>query len=269
MKDSLGDRMKEYEANASLSLCKYWPIIARIDGRAFHSFTKGLKRPYDKGLSDLMVATTKYLVEESNAVLGYTQSDEISLMFYTDNPDVTQLFFDAKHSKMVSILASMTTAFFNMQLYNYLPDKALGFSLVPKRWATFDTRVFNVPNKEEAINYFLWRELDATKNSISMAAQSMYSHYELQGKNSSDKQEMMWQKGVNWNDYPDFFKKGTYLKRVKVRKPFSVLELANLPEKHSARYNPNLEYDRSEVQELIIPPLTKVVDKEKVLFGYS
>jgi tRNA(His) 5'-end guanylyltransferase len=259
-KDSLGDRMKGYEFQYSgQQLLPLIPIVARMDGKAFHTFTAGLKRPFDERLSNLMVATTRYLVQETNARVGYTQSDEISLVWYSEEID-SETFFDAKLLKMTSVLAAMTTAFFNRHMPGYLPEKADKLPL-------FDARVYNVPTDWEATNYLIWREMDATRNSISMAAQSMFSHNELQNKGSSEMQEMMFQKhGVNWNNYPDFFKRGTYLARRKTVRPFTAAELDKLPEKHAARKNPNLTVERQDVVKLEIPPLRRITNREEVIF---
>ena len=141
---------------------------------------------------------------------------------------------------MISDLASMCSVYFNRQLPNFLPEKV-------DKMPRFDCRVFNVPTLDEAVNTFLWREQDATKNSISMAAQSVYSHNQLNGKTGSDKQEMLFQKGINWNDYPDFFKRGSYIQRKRTLTKFSTEELEKLPQKHQARLNPNLEIERWEI----------------------
>ena len=203
---SFGDRMKSYEwQETSRRLLPLLPAIARLDGKSFSAFTEGLERPYDSRLSQLMVATTKYLVEETGALCGYTQSDEISLLFYSDDAK-SQIFYAGKVHKMNSVLASMTTAYFNHHKLGALPEKRDAL-------ACFDSRVWNVPNREEAANTFLWRERDATKNSISMAARMFYSHEELLGRTSNQLQELLHQKGVNWNDYPSFFKRGSFVQR--------------------------------------------------------
>lgn len=257
-KTSLGDRMKGYENAAESRLLNGLPIIARIDGRAFHSFTNGLRRPYDERLSGMMAATTIELVKETDALLGYTQSDEISLLFYVKEQKA-QVFFDGRRDKLVSNLASMATYYFNQRSskLNWLKSEIPAF---------FDCRVFNTPSKMETYNYFLWRERDATKNSISMAAQSQFSHKELIGKNSSDKQEMLFQKGINWNDYPSFFKRGTYVQRIKEEYPFSATEIEKLPLNHEARRNPDLKIKRSRVKVVEVPPLSRVQNKLEFIF---
>ena len=143
MKDDFGERMKLYENQESgRRLVPLLPIIARLDGKAFHSFTEYMKRPFDGKLSELMMLTTEFLVKETNASIGYTQSDEISLTWHSQSYD-QQLFFDGRIQKMVSVLASMTTGFFNRNFTNFFNERELAF---------FDCRVFNVPNIEEGAN---------------------------------------------------------------------------------------------------------------------
>lgn len=259
---NLGDRMKDYESKHQSKLLPNIPAIVRIDGKAFHSFCKGLNRPYDCHLSSLMVLTMEYLVYETNANCGYTQSDEISLVYYTDNYN-SQIFFNGRVEKMCSVLSSMATYTFNKNLPDFLPEK----KNIP---ALFDCRVFNTPSLDEAANYFLWRERDAVKNSIAMAAQTVYSHKELHKKNGSDMQEMLFQKGINWNDYPDFFKRGTYARRVEKSIPFSSEELSRLPKKHKARENPKLLIKRKVVESENLPILSSIKNKVGVLiYGES
>jgi tRNA(His) guanylyltransferase len=261
MSDKLGNRMKSYESQTtSTKLIPRLPVVARLDGRSFSSFTKGLKRPFDERLTKLMIETTKYLVGETNANCGYHQSDEISLVWYNEDYD-SQMIFNGKIFKITSTLASMTTGFFNKNLSSYILEKS---HLIP----TFDCRVFNVPTLEEAANIFLWRELDATKNSITMAASEHYSHNFLHGKNGSEKQELLFQKGINWNEYPDFFKKGTYIQRKRVMTKFTPEELDRLPPKHNARKNPDLEIERWVIDEVEMPPLSKVKNRiGSIFFG--
>lgn len=234
--DSLGDRMKQYESLYESHFMPQLPILCRVDGRSFHSFTKGLDKPFDLNLIDLMRHTCKFLVGETNANVGYVQSDEISLMWnYTDK---AQPLFGSRVQKLASIMSSLATAYFNKFLFDFLPKKQLSTPV-------FDGRVWNVPSKTEVVNYFIWRERDAVRNSISMAAQSMFSHNELQEKSSSEMQEMMFQKGNNWNDYIDCCKRGSYVKRTNVVTPFSADEIEKLPPLHEARKNPNLIIERS------------------------
>lgn len=165
-KTSLGDRMKSYEfPSTSRKAFKGQPLVVRLDGKSFHNFTKGLKRPYDERLSKLMVATTTALVDRFQAKVGYTQSDEISLVWNIECDSSAEFPFDGRFQKMESLLASYATAFFNKKLAEFLPEKE-------DELPTFDARAFVVPNLMEAYHALLWRQQDATKNAISMAAQS-------------------------------------------------------------------------------------------------
>ena len=256
----LSDRMKFYERiTAGQMLIPNLPICARLDGKAFHSWTRGLQRPFDECLQGLLDEVTAYLVEESNAIVGYTQSDEITLILYNGGNPESQIFFDGRVAKLTSVLASMATAKFNALVSHWLPEKC-------GRLAFFDCRVWNVLNEVEAVNCLLWREQDATRNSIQMAAQCHYSHAQLLGKNSDEMQEMLFQKGVNWNDYSSRFKRGAYFRRVTVMSKFSAEELDKLPAKHEARRNPDLMIERKVLQRLEMPPLQKVSNRVEVVF---
>ena len=241
MSDKFGDRMKMYEhSSTSRRAFKGQPLIARLDGKAFHTFTKGLKRPYDERLSTLMEKTMIYLVDQLQATVGYTQSDEIMLAWISSSaPTAPDLPYGGRFQKIESLSAGMATAYFNKHLNTFLPMKA---HLLP----VFDSRAFVVPNEAEAVNEFIWRQQDATKNAISMAAQSMFPHGELQNKNGAEMQEMMFtQHRVNFNDYPPFFKRGTFARRMKiVRHSLSAEELAKIP----VEYHPTAPIIRSEVR---------------------
>jgi tRNA(His) 5'-end guanylyltransferase len=254
-----GDRMKLYEQQeAGRRLLPLLPVCARIDGKGFRIFTRGLERPYDSRMSELMSHTMTYLTQETQACIGYTQSDEISLVWYSADVK-NQIFFDRRVQKMVSVLASMTTAFFNANVPNFLPEKK-------ERLAMFDCRVWQVPTLEEAANTILWREYDATKNSISMAARHYYSHKALHKKTGNEMQEMLFEKGVNWNDYPPFFKRGLFVQKRKVVRAFTGEELNALPEKHEARRTPDLQVERTEYQRIDMPPFGSVTNRVGVIF---
>jgi tRNA(His) 5'-end guanylyltransferase len=160
---------------------------------------------------------------------------------------------------MVSQLAAQATLSFYRACLDLLPDFA-------GRRPTFDARVWQVPSRTGGANVFVWREQDAVRNSITMAASSLYSHKELQGKNSNAKQEMLFAKGVNWNDYPASFKRGTYLQKRVVLSGFSSEEIDRLPAKHEARANPNLMIERSCICEVNMPRLASVINREAVVF---
>lgn len=254
MIDKMGDRLKMFEGiEAGRILIPNLPICVRVDGRAFHTFTRGMNRPYDERMSKAMIETMKYLVKKTDACIGYVQSDEISLVL----SDTKDPLFGGRVQKLTSIIAAMATAKFNDEIHKSFPDKPL---------AEFDCRVWNVPNRTEAANTILWREFDATKNSISMAARSVYSDNQLLNKNSSDKQEMLWQKGINWDKYPVFFKRGTYARRVVIERKLTPDELKDLPEHHEARKNPDMVFTRSEIKEIEMPIFSTVENREAVIF---
>ena len=262
MKDDFGNRMKAYESRETeRAFIPLLPVYARIDGRCFSSFTRYAKRPYDETITRMMIETTKFLVEETHARMGYTQSDEISLVWVQDSYD-SEIFFCGKVQKLCSVLASMAAAKFGqLCLTSYNKEFHQQAMDSPP---TFDCRVFQLPNRVEAANAFLWREKDATKNAVSMAARSFYSHKALHGKSSSEMQEMIFQKGQNFNDYPAFFKRGTFIRRITEERPFTDVELSAIPDAH----RPTLEtlVMRSRVVELDMPIFTKVLNREAVIF---
>jgi tRNA(His) guanylyltransferase len=205
-KDSLGDRMKTYEGVSNFKLPRRMPLIIRLDGKAFHTFTRKFDRPFDTQLADVMAEVTKYLVENiQGAKVAYTQSDEISILLTDYDSLETDSWFDKKIQKICSVSASMATMRF-MQLLNHgkIDPKKLTMAYV-----MFDSRVFVLP-KEEVVNYFIWRQQDASRNSVQMLAQSKFSHKELQGKNNNKVQDMLMEKfNINWNDVETRFKRGS------------------------------------------------------------
>jgi len=257
----LDERMKYYESlEAGRRQLPLVPACARVDGRNFHTFCRGLQRPYDERLCQLMGQTCKHLVEETGARVGYTQSDEISLVWCSDEWK-SQIYFDGRTHKMVSQLAAVASVHFNALLPEFLPEKA---ALRP----TFDARVWVVPNLMEAANYLLWREQDATKNSIAMAAQAKFSHKQLFGKHSGEMQELLFREhGINWNDYPAHFKRGVYVRRRTVLRPWTPQEIEQLPPKHEARANPDLQVERTVIDFLDLPPRARIVNRVEVLFA--
>jgi tRNA(His) guanylyltransferase len=211
MKDDLGERMKtSYEKRVRQMLPRRTYTILRIDGKAFHSYTRGCQRPYDLGLMADMDATCKSLCEQiEGARIGYVQSDEISILLTDFESPQTQAWFDGSVNKLVSTSASIATAAFNKARI----ERALKFggpNWADAKWAQFDSRAFSIAERIEVYNLLLWRQQDASRNSVSMAAQANFSHTALQGKSSNEMQEMLFQeKGINWStDFPVGFKRG-------------------------------------------------------------
>ena len=208
-KSSLGDRMKAYEGVSKTSLLARTPVIIRLDGKAFHTYTKKMPRPFYKPLHDAMVETVKYLCEEIDTCqIGYTQSDEISLLLKDFTKFKTQAWFDNEVQKIVSSSAALATAIFNDVVSKTIPAE-----LRNGRFGYFDSRAFNVPT-EEVCNYFIWRQQDCTRNSINSVGQANFSQKELNGKNTDMVQYMLvTQANVNWNDFETWAKRGTCVRQ--------------------------------------------------------
>lgn len=235
-KDSLGDRMKNnYENRAKTYLLRRTPVIIRLDGCHFHTFTRGFVKPFDKRLMKTMQETTLELCRSiQGSVFGYTQSDEITLVLVDYNTLDTDAWFDYSVEKMCSVAASMCTLYFNRIFHNkvrefvnehahvvndketYGEELSKSVEKIMKAYkraieqgALFDARVFNVP-EAEVVNAVLWRQNDCSRNSISSLAQAYFSHKELHGKNSSQMQDMLMEKfNMNWNNLSIPEKRGT------------------------------------------------------------
>lgn len=235
--DDLGVRMKTfYEQIPKTKLMRRCPVAIRIDGKAFHTFTRGFQKPFDEVLIKSMQETMKYLCENiQGCVLGYTQSDEITLILVDYKKLTSSAWFDYEVQKICSIAASMATMAFNNIFSKYVKefdlelaynDNGIDTEENRKLWeiykkalnkgAMFDARCFNIP-KEEVTNLVYWRQLDASRNSIQMVGQANFSHKELQNKSCNDIQDMlMTQKGINWNDLPTYQKRGSCCVRNKI-----------------------------------------------------
>lgn len=259
-KDSLGDRMKLLEGRESArTLMPMLPVMARLDGRSFSRLTRNLKRPYDRPFMTAMQSTAEYLAKETNSLLTYTQSDEITLVW--QQPDSrTELLFGGRVQKLVSVLASMA----GIRLYQMLTLHEVLASM--QQLPMFDCRVWSLPRESDASAAFLWRELDATRNSIQMAAQAKFSHKQLHERNCSELQDMLMSVGVNWNNYPADFKRGQFIQRRHVERKFTTEELDRLPPQHAARENPDLVVRRCEYVYLSMPPFSQVINRDDVVF---
>ena len=239
--DDLGTRMKEYEKRNQYYLQKRTPVAIRVDGRSFHTFTKGFKRPFDDILMKSMQETAKYMCENiQGAKFAYVQSDEITIILVDYDTLETDCWFNYRTDKLCSISASMATMAFNRVFVKNVDEwgrltfpnwdeggtneevdvdllklndayqRAIG------KGAMFDARCFNIP-KEEVTNLIYWRQLDATRNSIQMVGQANFSHKELQNKSCNMIQDMLHeQKGINWNDFPVDCKRGAAVIKKKI-----------------------------------------------------
>lgn len=206
---TLGSRMKNYEFSTRRFISDYIEgdldlgddfqsrretpyIMIRLDGKAFHTYTKGLKKPFDSLLQKAMIETAKYLCEEiQGAWLAYTQSDEITIVLGPKPNENSQIWYDGNIQKMVSVSASIATQKFNEIRFNQTNKFKPAF---------FDSRVFIVPNSVEVINNLIWRQQDAIRNSVAAVAQANFSPKELHGKNQKDQLEMLNAINIDWNN---------------------------------------------------------------------
>lgn len=258
--DELGERMKMfYESVPKTKLIRRMPVAIRLDGKAFHTFTKGFKKPFDDILIKTMQETMKYLCENiQGCVLGYTQSDEITLILVDYKKLNSCAWFDYEVQKMCSIASSMATVSFNkyfrenvaLECGHSLYDELITVYTNKFDKAMFDSRVFNIP-KEEVTNLLYWRQLDATRNSIQMLGQSVFSHKELQNKSCNDIQNMLLiHKNINWNDLETVKKRGTCCLKVDYDENAKTNYLGDVPysrphwiiDKEIPIFNHNREY---------------------------
>ena len=198
-KSSLGDRMKRYEGIPRIFLTPRMPTILRIDGKNFHTYTKGFEKPLDMTLANALTQAAHALVKHiQGAKLVYIQSDELSVLINDYEMFDTQSWFDKNLQKMVSVSASICTAYFNQAMRGYVTEPKV---------ACFDSRAFVLP-REEACNAFVWRQQDAERNSVSSLAQCHFSHKTLHHKDCEEMKQMLLTKGINWDTLPIQQKRG-------------------------------------------------------------
>ena len=221
LRDDIGVRMKDfYEQIPKTKLMRRCPVAIRIDGKAFHTYTRHFKRPFDSVLMRAMQETMKYLCENiQGCVLGYTQSDEITLILVDYEKINSSAWFDYEVQKLCSVSASMATMRFNQVFARLVQEVKEEETEDPKyikvldkaceTGAMFDSRCFNIP-KEEVTNLVYWRQLDASRNSIQMVGHANFSQKQMHGKSTGDIQDMlMLEKNINWNDFPVACKRGS------------------------------------------------------------
>ncbi len=224
LKDQIGDRMKEYEDVFRQYLPNRLPVVIRVDGSHFHTYTKGCKRPIDDGLVECMNLTAIELCKNlQGSQMAFVQSDEISVLLNNYKTLDTQPIFENNLQKIVSVAASIAGATFTMNSWKiWAPkdsDYPIGYDTMEYiKPAYFDARAFVLP-KEDVCNYALWRQQDATRNSVQMLARTLYSHKQLDHKNGSELQEMIFQKGINWNDCPVPQKRGRCIIKTTTLRP--------------------------------------------------
>lgn len=196
----LGDRMKAYEEAFKQTLTPRMPAVIRLDGKAFHTLTRGCERPFDAKLRDALVEATKALMDEVPGRMAYHQSDEVSILLVDYNRFESQQWFVGQVQKMVSVAASIMGVEFS------------------SRWTKpgyFDARVCTIPERDIE-NYFVWRQKDAMRNAVSMAAQAHFSANELHEKSTIMKLEMLTSRGIAFSDYPGWFRLGSVITRADI-----------------------------------------------------
>jgi tRNA(His) 5'-end guanylyltransferase len=251
----LGDRMKAIEAvETARRLDATLPIMVRLDGRSFSTFTRGMPRPFHEPMSRAMIETARYLVQATKPAFAYTQSDEISLGFEACVPP-SQPIFDGRVQKLVSVLASMASAKFATEVMKRMPERA---DMLP----AFDARAFNMSSREDMADCVLFRTLDCTRNAITMAALAHFSPKQIHGANSWRKLQMLGERGVRWNDFPAFFRLGTFLRRESEMRLLNAEELMAIPAEH----RPDGPVLRSRVVEQDWPEFRFIENKVGVLF---
>ena len=267
---SIGTRMRGYEHVTRTHLPHRIPAIIRVDGKAFHSFTKGLRKPFDDFFRNIMQLTMQYMCENvQGCVFGYTQSDEISLLLTDYETIATDAWFDYTIQKMCSVAASMATLAFNKfwaeefqaQIEHWEREDDGTMDEETEKWvweylvntiqpklftAMFDARTFSIP-KDEVCNYFIWRQQDATRNSIETVGQTYFSQKELDGRSQNEIQEMLWQQhSINWNTYPIAYKRGVCCSKVLRETP--------------------MENPRNPGKEIVVARRKWVIDREPPIF---
>lgn len=256
--ENLEDWCKWLEKNFSPEvMIPTLPVIIRFDGVNFSNWTSDLKKPFDERLLNLMVDTTMAMVKETGAVLGYTQSDEITLILYSDSKN-SQIYHDGKKQKILSKLTSALVQHFN--------DSKKLFGLEGKRPAIFDCRIYQVPTLSDAVAQIIWRENDAVRNSKLNLARSVFSHREIQGVHTGRLESMMEENGVVWSNLRSGFKWGSYIKMIRSDTPFTSDEISKLPPNHDARKNPSLMVSRKRPEATNIGPLGSVSNRVGVVF---
>lgn len=236
--------MKAHEAvETGRRLDPRLPIYARIDGRGFSKFTQGMRKPFDERMSRAMVDAARTVLERTHARVGYTQSDEISLVWET--PEEGDAFFGGKPHKLNSVLAGLATAAFTAALLRQEDDE---FARFADRLPHFDCRVFNLPSRTEVAEAFLWRFLDARRNAVSMAARGRFPQKRLQGVSARAALGLLAEDGVDFAALPAAFRLGTFLTRTKVTRALTAADNLHLPER--LRPSPGTLVVREQVREV-------------------
>lgn len=258
--ESLGDLMKQYEmSEAGKSLMPGLPVVARLDGKNFSKFTKGLDKPFDARFVEAMDAVCVDLFEQFQPAVAYTQSDEITLAWNPVDPELGEpMPFGGRVQKLVSLMAGRASSKFALEMVSRLPGKAAS-GAVP----SMDCRVWQFPSLKLAAACFLWREADAAKNSVSMLASSRFAHRELDGKSGKQRREMLLEVGVDWGAMDARLKRGSYFFRRRQLKELDAATLAKIPE---GKRPEGGMFERSVIMREDLPPLGSLSNRIEVLF---
>lgn len=255
-KDPLGDRLKVYERAAEVVLDPSLPIIIRLDGRSFHTWTRVLERPYDPRLNALMVRVMLHVATEVGARYCYTQSDEITLVVHAEGK--SEVPFSGRVQKLASVTASLAGAQFNQDLPM--------FGIVSRKLATFDARVYSVPDQKTGADVVLWREADAVRNSTLGRGQEFMSPKAIHGMSAGDVRRWLAAEGKAWGELPPERKFGTAYARRKVNRAYHGKELSELPAKHAAHRDPELLVTRQDYVQVPLPLRWLAGNPQAVIF---
>ena len=255
---SLGSRMKRYEFAYRMKVPNDRPVLIRLDGRSFSNFTRGMNKPFDHSFRQAMINTAKHLVKKTHARIAYTGSDEITLLFYNETTE-SCLMFGGRVQKLASVFAAMASVYFYSEALSRWPEKVANGAAFP----VFDARFFSVPSKMEAFNAILWRQQDTIRNSIQMVAGTLFSSKQRHKLNSRDLiTKLMAKKNIDWHQFSENEKRGTFVKRVLKERCLTEEELKSIPEP----YWPTEVVTRSEIETLEVPPLITIENKEEFFF---
>lgn len=263
MNDALGDALKALEAaETDRRLDRSRPVYARLDGRGFSKFTRDMIRPFDPRLSSVMIQTTKVLVEKTHARVGYTQSDEISLLWsLSGTNEAEDYLFGGKIQKIVSVLAGMATAAFTHAVATH---EDVAFRAYIDRLPHFDARVMNVPDRKTAVDMVRWREQDARRNAIGMMAHHTFGAKTIMNVGTRDRARLLEEAGIVMDELPAAFRRGTYVQRRVYDRTLSDAEWFAIPE--GKRPHRDQVFQRGAIEEIALPPLHGLENTEGVLF---
>lgn len=253
--EQMGDEHKAYEATTEQYLEVGKPVLARLDGRSFSVFTRGLERPYDARFAHCMQETAAFLVEMTQATVAYRQSDEITLVWANQDPE-KKLMFDGRVLKLATTLAALASVRFNQLLAEHLPSHVAKSPI-------FDARVFQCPSLAVAAENLMWRQADAQRNSVTNLAHECFGHKAMHNVGITEKLIRLHEAGRPWEAMPDVYRRGVFLRRDQVLKELTAEELARIP----AQHRPAGPVARNLVQPFPVPPLDTINNAAEVLFS--